>query len=47
MKSFQKQNPIIIGLVSLAVIAGLLTLAYRADSLPVIGLGPEYKAAFS
>ncbi|MDT7590289.1 MAG: hypothetical protein QOE32_7839, partial [Pseudonocardiales bacterium] len=25
MKSFQKQNPIIIGLVSLAVIAGLLT----------------------
>jgi phospholipid/cholesterol/gamma-HCH transport system substrate-binding protein len=47
MKSFQKQNPIVIGLVSLAVIAGLLTLAYRADSLPVIGLGPEYKAAFS
>jgi phospholipid/cholesterol/gamma-HCH transport system substrate-binding protein len=47
MKSFSKRNPIPIGLISIAVIAVLLTLAYRADSLPVIGSGPEYKAQFS
>jgi phospholipid/cholesterol/gamma-HCH transport system substrate-binding protein len=47
MKSFSKRNPIPIGLASLAVIAVLLVLAYRTDSLPVIGSGPEYKAQFS
>lgn len=47
MKSFSKRNPIPIGLASLAVIALLLFLAYRTDSLPVIGKGPEYHAQFS
>jgi phospholipid/cholesterol/gamma-HCH transport system substrate-binding protein len=47
MKSFSKRNPIPIGLASLAVIAVLLLVAYRADSLPVIGKGPEYHAQFS
>jgi phospholipid/cholesterol/gamma-HCH transport system substrate-binding protein len=47
MKSFSKRNPIPIGLITIAVLAVLLGLAYRADSLPVIGSGPEYKAQFS
>ncbi|WP_028937652.1 MCE family protein [Pseudonocardia spinosispora] len=47
MKAFSSRNPIIIGLVSMAVIAVLLVVAYRADSLPIIGSGPEYKAQFS
>jgi len=47
MASFSSRNPIVIGLVSMAVIAVLLVLAYRVDSLPVVGLGPEYQAQFS
>ena len=47
MASFSSRNPIIIGLISMAVIAVLLGLAYRVDSLPVIGSGPEYRAQFS
>lgn len=47
MKSFSKRNPITIGLISMAVIAGLLGLAYNMDSLPVVGSGPEYQAEFA
>ena len=47
MKPFSKRSPIAIGLISLAVIAVLLTVAYRADSLPVIGSGPQYSAQFA
>jgi phospholipid/cholesterol/gamma-HCH transport system substrate-binding protein len=47
MAAFSSRNPITIGLVSMAVIAVLLVLAYRVDSLPVIGSGPEYRAQFS
>jgi phospholipid/cholesterol/gamma-HCH transport system substrate-binding protein len=47
MKSFSNRNPIVIGLISIAIIAGLLVLAYSADSLPVIGSGPEYAADFT
>lgn len=47
MKPFSQRSPLVIGLVSLAVIAVLLMIAYRADSLPVIGSGPEYQAQFS
>lgn len=47
MKSFSSRNPITIGLVSMLVVLGLLALAYRADSLPVIGAGDEYSAVFS
>ncbi len=46
MGSFSKRNPIPIGIISLAVIAGLLLIAFRADTLPVIGSGPEYRAEF-
>lgn len=47
MKSFSKRNPVPIGIAGIAVIVLLLVLAYRTDSLPVIGSGPEYKAQFS
>lgn len=47
MKPFSSRNPIVIGLVSIAVIVGLLVLAYNVDRLPVIGSGPEYRAEFS
>jgi phospholipid/cholesterol/gamma-HCH transport system substrate-binding protein len=47
MASFSNRNPIVIGLVSLLVIFGLLVLVYRADSLPIVGSGPEYHAQFS
>ncbi|MBV9314812.1 MAG: MCE family protein [Pseudonocardia sp.] len=47
MTPFRQRNPIIIGVVSLLAIAGLLFVAYRADSLPVIGAGKEYSAVFS
>jgi phospholipid/cholesterol/gamma-HCH transport system substrate-binding protein len=45
--SFRERNPIVIGLVSLAVLAVLLLLAFQVDRLPVIGSGPEYSAHFS
>lgn len=47
MKPFSQRSPLLIGAVSLVVITVLLVLAYRADSLPVIGSGAEYKADFS
>ena len=47
MKPFSQRSPIVIGLASIVVIAVLLIVAYRADSLPVIGSGPQYEANFS
>jgi phospholipid/cholesterol/gamma-HCH transport system substrate-binding protein len=47
MKPFSSRNPITIGLVSIVVLLGLLVLAFRADSLPVIGSGTQYAANFS
>src|SRR5262249_28265132 len=47
MASFRGRNPIVIGLVSMTVVVGLLVLAYRVDSLPLVGAGPEYRAQFS
>jgi phospholipid/cholesterol/gamma-HCH transport system substrate-binding protein len=44
---FRERNPVIIGAVSFAVIAGLLMMAFRASSLPIIGGGDVYYAAFS
>ena len=44
---FRERNPVIIGAVSLAVIAGLILMAFKAASLPVIGGGDVYYAAFS
>jgi phospholipid/cholesterol/gamma-HCH transport system substrate-binding protein len=46
-KPFRDRNPVIIGAVSLAVIALLVFLAFNAQSLPIIGGGTVYKAQFS
>src|SRR4029079_17211703 len=45
--SFREKNPVVIGAVSLAVIALLILAAFRAQDLPVIGGGDTYSAAFS
>lgn len=45
--SFREKNPVVIGAVSLAVIALLILAAFRAQDLPVIGGGDTYHAAFS
>jgi phospholipid/cholesterol/gamma-HCH transport system substrate-binding protein len=44
---FRARNPVIIGAVSLAVIAALILAAFRAQDLPLIGGGDTYYAAFS
>ena len=44
---FRERNPVIIGAVSLAVLAALILAAFRADDLPLIGGGDTYYAAFS
>jgi phospholipid/cholesterol/gamma-HCH transport system substrate-binding protein len=44
---FRERNPVIVGAVSLAVIAALILAAFRAQDLPVIGGGDTYYAAFS
>src|ERR1700709_2456105 len=44
---FRERNPVIIGAVSLAVMAAFILAAFKADSLPVIGGGDTYYAAFS
>ena len=46
-KPFRDRNPVIIGAVSLTVIAALVFLAFNAQSLPLIGGGTVYKAQFS
>ena len=47
MKPFRERNPVIIGAISLAVIAVLILAAFRAQDLPMIGGGDTYTAAFS
>ena len=44
---FRERNPVVIGAISLAVIAALMTLAFKAGDLPVIGGGDTYYANFS
>jgi phospholipid/cholesterol/gamma-HCH transport system substrate-binding protein len=44
---FRERNPVIIGAVSLAVIAAMVMAAFRAEDLPLIGGGDTYYAAFS
>jgi phospholipid/cholesterol/gamma-HCH transport system substrate-binding protein len=46
-KPFRERNPVIIGAVSLTVIALLILAAFRAQDLPLIGGGDTYSAAFS
>ncbi len=44
---FRERNPVIIGAISLAVLAALLLAAFRAQDLPVIGGGDTYTAEFT
>jgi phospholipid/cholesterol/gamma-HCH transport system substrate-binding protein len=44
---FRERNPVIIGAVSLAVIAVMVLAAFRAEDLPLIGGGDTYYASFS
>ena len=44
---FRERNPVIIGAVSLAVIAAFILAAFKAEGLPLIGGGDTYYAAFS
>ena len=46
-KPFRERNPVITGAVSLVVLAGLLVAGLKAGSLPLIGSGSTYYAAFS
>ena len=43
---FRERNPVVIGAISLAVLAGLLLASFNAASLPIIGGGDVYYAAF-
>ena len=44
---FRERNPVIIGFISIAVIVALLVTAFKAASLPIIGGGDVYHAAFT
>jgi phospholipid/cholesterol/gamma-HCH transport system substrate-binding protein len=44
---FRSQNPLTVGAISLAVLAVMLGLAFKAGDLPVIGGGDTYHANFS
>jgi virulence factor Mce-like protein len=46
-KPFRDRNPVVIGAISLSVIAALVLLAFNAQSLPLIGGGTVYQAQFS
>jgi phospholipid/cholesterol/gamma-HCH transport system substrate-binding protein len=47
MTPFRERNPVVIGAISLVVLAGLLLASFNASSLPVIGGGDVYRAAFT
>ncbi|SDS58780.1 phospholipid/cholesterol/gamma-HCH transport system substrate-binding protein [Nocardioides scoriae] len=44
---FRERNPVVIGAISIAVLAALLLGAFKAGSLPLIGGGDTYRAAFN
>ena len=44
---FRQRNPVIIGAISIVVLAALLMAAFRAQDLPLIGGGDTYYAAFT
>src|SRR3954464_2358363 len=44
---FRERNPVVIGAISLSVIALLILGAFRAQDLPLIGGGDTYYAAFT
>ena len=47
MTPFRERNPVVVGAVSLVVMALVLVAALRADDLPVIGGGDTYHAMFT
>lgn len=47
MKPFRERNPVVVGVVSIAVLLLMLTAAFRAQDLPLIGGGDTYYAEFS
>jgi len=47
MKPFRERNPVVVGAVSIVVLAMALVAALRADDLPVIGGGDTYHAMFT
>jgi phospholipid/cholesterol/gamma-HCH transport system substrate-binding protein len=47
MKPFRERNPVPIGAIGLAVILGLLVLAFNASSLPFLNGGNTYHADFA
>ncbi|MES4891751.1 MCE family protein [Streptomyces sp. NPDC096012] len=47
MKPFRERNAVVVGAVGLTVLALLTVAAFNADSLPLIGGGDTYSAAFS
>ena len=44
---FRERNPVVVGAISLAVVVGLILLAFNADKLPIIGGGTTYYADFT
>ncbi|MCA0146046.1 MCE family protein [Blastococcus sp. LR1] len=46
-RNFRDKNPVVVGGVSLVVMAVVILLAFNAQSLPLIGGGTVYKAQFS
>jgi len=44
---FRERNPVIVGAVSLAVIATMIMAAFKAEDLPLIGGGNTYYASFA
>jgi phospholipid/cholesterol/gamma-HCH transport system substrate-binding protein len=47
LKPFRERSPLVVGAVGLTVLALLTVAAFNADSLPLIGGGETYSAAFS
>ncbi|HEX6498668.1 MAG TPA: MCE family protein [Micromonosporaceae bacterium] len=46
MKPFAERNPVVVGAVGLAVLAGAVFAAFNVEDLPLIGGGTTYRAAF-
>jgi phospholipid/cholesterol/gamma-HCH transport system substrate-binding protein len=44
---FRERNPVVVGAVSIVVLAAMVLAAFRAQDLPLIGGGDTYYAAFS
>ena len=47
MTPFRERNPVVVGAISLVVLALVMVAALRADDLPVIGGGDTYHAMFT